>query len=617
MTPHLPIHGRIRLVAAALLASALLAAFAVGLPTAHAADPPARPNILWISLEDISPDLGCYGDAYAVTPNIDRLASQGVRFTRAFSHAGVCAPTRSGVITGMYPTTIGTHHMRCKGVPPEYVKCFTEYLRAAGYFCTNDSKTDYNFDAPDTAWDENRPGAHWRHRPKTTQPFFSVINLTTTHESQIRLPDDQLAKRRESLEPHERHDPVRAVLPPYYPDTPVTRLDWARYYDNLSFTDRQVGRILRDLEADGLADSTVVFFWGDHGRGLPRAKRWVYDSGTRIPLIVRWPGQIEAGSVREDLVCVLDFAPTLLSIAGVASPTHWQGQAFLGPARATPRKYVFAARDRMDEAYDIIRSVRDERFRYIRNYRPEVPYAQRIAYMDEMPTMREWRRMHAAGQLVGPQTIFFSAAKPIEELYDTAADPHEVRNLADDPKYAGELARLREVHERWMRDTQDLGLIAESELNERVRPNGQWSVAEAPEIQIADGRITLRCATPGASVAWQIVARDAPANGADVDDKSNAPGRSGESQPMKKGKRAKAAGNESSKESGKADGRKGAARVGANTADDRGAGASRAAPWQLYSEPIPLADVQRGAILRVKACRLGYRDSEFVARTLP
>ncbi|HEX5105036.1 MAG TPA: sulfatase, partial [Pirellulaceae bacterium] len=312
-----------------------------------------RPNILWISLEDISPNLGCYGDEYAVTPNIDRLAAEGCRYTQAFSHAGVCAPTRSGIITGMYPTSIGTHYMRCKGVPPSHVKCFTEYLRSRGYYCTNDNKTDYNFDSPLTAWDDNRKGAHWRNRPSKETPFFCVINLTTTHESQIRLPEAQLENRRKTLSADELHDPAKAPLPPYYPDTPVVRRDVANYYDNLTWTDREVGRILKQLADDGLADSTIVFFWGDHGWGMPRGKRWIYDSGIRVPLVVRWPGQLQPGSASDELVAFVDLAPTMLSLAGAPIPKHLQGQAFLGEQKAPPREYIYAARDRMDETLDI------------------------------------------------------------------------------------------------------------------------------------------------------------------------------------------------------------------------------------------------------------------------
>lgn len=463
-----------------------------------------RPNFLWISIEDTSPDLGCYGDTYAVTPNLDRLASQGCRYTNCFTHAGVCAPSRSGIITGMYPTSMGTQFMRCKGVPPAYVKCFTEYLRAAGYYCTNDVKTDYNFDPPLTAWDDSRRGAHWRNRPTKETPFFAVINLTESHESQIRLPEAQLEARRKTLAPHELHDPAKAPLPPYYPETLRVRRDMANVYDNITYVDKMIGGILKDLEDDGLVDSTVVFFWGDHGRGLPRSKRWIYDSGTHTPLIIRWPGKLAPGSVNDELIAFIDFAPTLLNLAGIEIPKHMQGRAFLGEKLSPPREYVYAARDRMDEALDIIRGVRDKRFHYIRNYRPDLPYAQHIAYMDEMPTMQEWRRLAAERKLEGPQWIFFAPTKPIEELYDTKNDPHEINNLADNPQHAAELARLRAAHEKWRAETGDLGLIPEAVLNEERRPGGKWSTTADPEAFFKLGKITLRCSTDGASIAYRV-----------------------------------------------------------------------------------------------------------------
>src|SRR5262245_5216487 len=359
----------------------------------------SQPNILWISAEDISPDLGSYGNAYAHTPNLDRLASEGARFANAFSVAPVCAPSRSGIITGMYPTSIGSHHMRSKAVPPAGVKAFTEYLRAAGYYCSNDSKTDYNFEAPPshapplTVWDESSRTAHWRNRAPG-QPFFAVFNLTITHESQIRTSPEDFARNTAGLKPETRHDPAKAVLPPYYPDTPIVRNDWARYHDLITAMDLQAAKLLKELEEDGLTEKTVVFFWGDHGRGLPRAKRWLYESGIRVPLIVRWPGKIQPGMVREDLVSLLDLGPTVLSLAGVPIPAHMQGQAFLGPGAAPPRRYVFAHRDRMDESYDMMRTVHDGRYHYIRNFFPGRPYAQYIAYMEEMPTMKEMRRVY-------------------------------------------------------------------------------------------------------------------------------------------------------------------------------------------------------------------------------
>ena len=395
----------------------------------------ARPNILWISVEDISPDLGCYGDKNAVTPTIDRLAAEGVRFTRCFTHAGVCAPSRSGLITGCYPPSIGTHHMRCQGVPPDDVKCFPEYLRQAGYYCTNNVKTDYQFDVPATAWDESSNKADWRGRDQG-QPFFSVINFITTHESQIRDPSKLTQTLVAALKPEQRHDPAKMIVPPFYPDTPVVRRDIANYYDNITAVDGQVAAVLKRLEENGLAEDTIVWFWGDHGRGMPRYKRWLYDTGLHVPLIVHVPEKwrkhvrpdnadaLKPGSTIDDLTAFVDFAPTVLSLAGLPKKEHFQGQAFFGPHRAVkPREHVYGHRDRMDETYDLIRTVRDKRFRYVRNFMPWQPYSQDIAYMNEMPTMQEWRRLHAEGKLTGPAADWFRKEKPVEELYDTEADP--------------------------------------------------------------------------------------------------------------------------------------------------------------------------------------------------
>lgn len=483
------------------------------------ANPPSRPNILWISCEDISPDLGCYGDPYAVTPHLDRLAAQGVRFTHCFTHAGVCAPSRSGLITGMYPPSIGTHHMRCKGVPPDEVRCFPEYLRAAGYYCTNNVKTDYQFDAPLSAWDENSNRADWRGR-RPGQPFFCVINLTTTHESQIRSPSPATQQLVARLTASERHDPHRAVVPPYYPDTPLVRRDLANYYDNITAMDRQVGDILRRLQDDGLWEETIIWFWSDHGRGLPRCKRWLYDSGTRVPLIIRvpekWralarpdqPESLAAGQVCDDLVAFVDFAPTVLSLAQVPIPKHFQGQAFWGPQAQPPRQYVYGHRDRMDETYDLIRTVRDRRYRYFRNFLPDLSYGQDIAYMNEMPTMQDLRRLHRAGQLSGPPALFFRPTKPVEELYDLEADPHELHNLAEDPQHRDTLLRLRAACLRWMTEIGDVGLIPEPEFDELQRPGGRWAVTAAPLVDdqpSAQGRtITLSSPTPGSRVVYSL-----------------------------------------------------------------------------------------------------------------
>lgn len=491
------------------LASA--AAVAVGLPAA--ADSPVKPpNILWISAEDISPDLGCYGDAYASTPTIDAFAEGAIRYERAYSHSGVCAPSRSGIITGMYPTSIGTQHMRCSGIPPAEAKCFPEYLRAAGYFTSNHTKTDYQFDSPLSAWDQNGKDAHWRNRAEG-QPFFSVFNLTVCHESQVRNHSPEFRKRIDGLGDR-KHDPAQAPVPPYHADTAATRADWAQYYDIISLMDDEAKEILAQLEADGLAEDTIVWFWGDHGRGLTRCKRWLYESGTRVPLLVRVPEKYRAWvrpgapeslgpGANDEMVCFIDFAPTMLSLAGVPIPDHMQGQAFLGRAEAPPRQYIYGARDRMDEAYDLIRTVRDKQYRYFRNYMPYVTYAQHIQYMDEMPMLQDLRRLHAEGKLRPEQERWFAPAKPLEELYDVEADPHELNDLADDPQFLAVLTRMREAHQQWMEDTADLGLIPEPLLDQAKWPDGNVPQCAAVQLALSDSRIAASCTTPGASINFR------------------------------------------------------------------------------------------------------------------
>jgi uncharacterized sulfatase len=451
--------------------------FASFLPFAlHAAD--ARPNIVWIVGEDMGPELGCYGDAQAITPNMDRLAREGARFTHCFTHAPVCAPSRSGLITGQYPTTIGTHHMRSKLIKPP--PAFTSLLRKAGYFVAWPGKTDFNFDVPTDAFDST--GDWTRKLPK--QPFFAYVNFVDSHESSIRMMD-KFERFTANLKPEERHDPAKMRVPPYHPDTPEVRRDLANYYDLVTAVDHKVGAVLKFLEEQGVATNTVVLLTGDHGRGLSRSKRWVYDSGIHVPLIVRWPGKIKAGTVRDDLVSFIDFAPTMLALAEVQSPKSkvqsripggadsafelyppMQGIVFLGP-QAQERKYIFAARDRMDETYDRIRAVRSKQFQYIRNFEPQLPYSQRIAYMDEMPTMQVWRRLNAEGKLNDVQKLFFAPTKPKEELYDCDADPHEIHNLADSPRHQGVLKEMRAALDHWIEQTHDLGAVPEAELIKR------------------------------------------------------------------------------------------------------------------------------------------------------
>lgn len=421
----------------------------------------ARPNILWVSLEDIGPELGCYGDRYARSPNVDKLAAEGIRYDRAFTHAAVCAPARCGIITGVYPTTTGGNNMRCRTILPKHVRCFPQYLREAGYFCSNHRKTDYQFRHAPSTWDRNPRKDHWWRARKDGQPFFVVVNLTSTHESRIRGGQPRLPAG-------EKHDPAKARIPAYHPDTPVVRQAWANYYDNITATDKVVGDILKQLAEDGLDEETIVFFWGDHGSGMTRGKRWVYDSGTRVPIVVRVPAKWRRyakaeppGSAVGDFAQFLDLAPTVLSLAGVTVPAHMQGRAFLGPQRGEAPAYFFAFRDRMDERYDMIRMCRDKEFMYVRNYRWWRPHCQLISYMRNVPSLAEMWRLHRQGKLNAAQEIFFAPRKPKEELYDVRRDGDQVHNLAADPSHAARLATMRKRLQQWQKDTGDLGFVPE------------------------------------------------------------------------------------------------------------------------------------------------------------
>jgi N-sulfoglucosamine sulfohydrolase len=469
--------------AAVLLTAAVSLIAGAARPTAQTTAPPQRrPNIVWISNEDMSPRLGAYGDALARTPVLDRLARESVRYTHAFTTAPVCAPSRAAIITGMYQTSIGAQHMRTTedrvpelpgpylAVPPFYVKAFPEYLRAAGYYTTNRAKTDYQFGVPFTIWDDLGRNAHWHNRADKSQPFFSVFNLEVTHESQI-FPSSPARQGKPLVT-----DPAKLQVPPYYPDTPVVRDELARVYDNIADMDGQVGEILKQLDEDGLADNTIVFYWSDHGDGVPRAKRSLYDSGLRVPLMIRWPkalrSTVSPGSVRDDLVSFIDLAPTVLALAGLEIPTHLQGRALIGPGAGPAPDFVFAARDRMDIEYDMIRSARDARFLYIRNFSPELPYAGHIIYRNQSAIMQEWLRLQAEKKLTGPPALWMRTHRPAEELYDTTVDPHQINNLAAEPAHRATLARMRDAVAAWMARIGDQGLINEPEMIQRMWPGG-------------------------------------------------------------------------------------------------------------------------------------------------
>ncbi|MBZ0256690.1 sulfatase, partial [bacterium] len=336
---------------------------------AHAADDD-RPNILWITSEDNGPHMGCYGDSFADTPNLDSLAKKSVIYMNAWSTAPVCAPARTTIISGMYPPSTGSEHMRSMSHLPQGFKMYPQYLREAGYYCTNNSKEDYNLEKPGQVWDDSSKKAHFRNRADG-QPFFAIFNFTTTHESQIR-------KR-----PHKQvHDPNKVRVPAYHPDTPEVRQDWAQYYDKMTEMDAQAGEILAQLEEDGLTDNTIIFYYGDHGSGMPRSKRWPYNSGLSVPMILHIPEKYKdlrppdykRGGSSDRLVGFIDLAQTVLSLAGIKPPAHMQGHAFAGKYTQPEPEYAYGFRGRMDERYDMVRVVRNQQYLYIRNYMPHKIY---------------------------------------------------------------------------------------------------------------------------------------------------------------------------------------------------------------------------------------------------
>ncbi len=416
-----------------------------------------RPNILWITYEDTSPLLGCYGDDYAETPNLDNLAAEGIVFENAFANCPVCAPARSGLITGMYACSLGTQHMRSRYTVPDEIKFYPYYLRRAGYFCTNRHKTDYNIAGDDKQWwDQCGRDASWTNR-RPGQPFFSVVNFVTTHESRIHKP-----KKTE-------HDPRKVELPPYHPDTREFRHDWAQFYDRITEMDAQAGKVLGELERQGLSEDTIVFFYGDHGGILPRSKRFPYESGLRVPLIMRFPQKYAhlapagAGDKYAAPVSFVDLTVTAISLAGVSPPAYMQGNAICGPHKSAPDRYAFAFRGRMDERYDMARTIRDERYRYIRNYMPHLPWAQHIEYLWRAPCMRKWEQLHRRGRLKDVQNAFFEP-KPPEQLFDITGDPHCVHNLAGRAEHAVTLRRMRHMLRRKMLEIHDSGFVHEAEM---------------------------------------------------------------------------------------------------------------------------------------------------------
>ncbi len=422
-----------------------------------------RPNILWLISEDTSPDFACYGNALVKTPHFDKLASEGALYTNAFATSPVCSPARSAFMTGMYQTSIGAHHHRSHRrdgyALPDPVDIITKYFRQAGYYTCNSAglaykklgKTDWNFAPKTNPFD----GTDWSQR-KPGQPFFAQLNFSMTHRT----------FKRDERNPI---DPETVELPPYYPDHPIARRDWADYLESIQVLDMQIGVALTWLEKEGLADDTIVMYFGDHGRPHVRGKQWLYEGGIRIPMIVRWPGKIEPGTVVDDLVSSVDFAPTFLRAAGIKPPKHLQGHPFLGPGRRT-RKYVFAARDRCDGTVDRIRCIRSQRYKYIRNYYPDRPYTQFNGYKKlQYPVLTLMQVLYRKGQLTPEQARFMAASRPPEEFYDLEQDPFEMRNLADDPEYKKLLKQHRRKLDEWIKATHDRG-----EIPEKANVVGYW-----------------------------------------------------------------------------------------------------------------------------------------------
>jgi uncharacterized sulfatase len=424
---------------------------------------PKLPNIVWITSEDHGPHLGCYGDKFARTPNLDKLAKKGMIFRRAWSNAPVCAPARTTIISGLYPTSTGSEHMRSMTRLPANMHMFPHYLRMLGYYCTNRVKEDYNLEKTGKVWDDSSNKAHWKNRG-AGQAFFAVFNSTKSHESQIRNLKVKLVS-----------DPAKVRIPAYHPDTPEVREDWTRSYDTIALVDGDAGEILRELEAAGLLEDTIIIYFADHGSGMPRNKRTPLNSGLHVPMIVYFPPAwqhlaptgYQPGGRSDRLVSFVDLAPTMLSIAGSEPPAWMQGSAFAGKHIAKAPEFMHGFRGRMDERYDMQRSVTDGRYVYLRNYMPHLPAGQHVEYQFQTKTTAVWKKLFDAGKLNEAQSQFWMAPRAREELYDLQSDPDEVKNLAASDAHQKTLERLREAQREHALTIRDVGFLPEDEIHRR------------------------------------------------------------------------------------------------------------------------------------------------------
>jgi arylsulfatase A-like enzyme len=460
-------------------------------------DTPQRPpNIIWIISEDNSPFLGCYGDSLAHTPNLDRLAEQSVRIAHAYTHAPVCAPSRSALITGVYATELGTENMRCEFAIPDSIHFFPYYLRQQGYFTTNRKKKDYNIPDQAGVWDIDD---WWKLDEalvgrEAGQPFFLMFNTWMSHEGKMHGDDaesaDYMRSAYEAITRDSIDEDLLATLlkrpthvppAPYHPDLPAVHEDWNRYYNRVSMMDYEVGLLLDQLEAQGLLDSSIVFYFSDHGGVLGRSKRFPFESGLRVPMLVHVPAAYahlkmgEPGTVSERLVRFVDLAPTVLSLAGAELPPHLRGRAFMGTSTQSAPRYALGYRSRMDERIDLVRTISDGAYRYQRHYLPQRPYGQHVTYLWKAKHLPAWQAAYEAGTLSPVEAAFFEP-RAAEALYHTAQDPHEIDNLIDDPAYEATAQRLRQALDSALAETQDLGFIPEIEVMRRAGTQAphQW-----------------------------------------------------------------------------------------------------------------------------------------------
>lgn len=470
-----------------------------------------QPNIIWLVAEDQSPDFfPMYGDSTISLPNLEALANDGVVFDNAYSPVPVCAPARSSIITGMYPTTLGTHNMRTHapwtpdnrpqiGIPsyspivPQGVKMFTEYLRKEGYYCANGPKEDYNFEKTDAAWDESSKDRHWRKR-KEGQPFFTVFNFGVCHESQI------WKRGKDSL----FVDPMNVSVPPYFPDNDIIRHDLAVNYSNLKRLDDQIGEIIGQLKEDGLYENSIIFFYGDHGGPFPRHKRALYETGLKVPMFIKFSENEKAGNRDDRFISFIDLAPTVLSMAGIAPPKVMQGVAQFGTFEVVKKpRYTFHSSDRFDGLYDRLRAVRSQHYKYIKNFDSNTSNAMPVAYREQMPMMQELRRLYAKGELNAEQSLWFNTPKPEEELYDVLNDPYELNNLADKQELQDTLLHLRKVLNDWMATTKDLGKYPEKELLNKWLPDGNQPQLPPLEMENREDGVVLFSKQHDATIVWK------------------------------------------------------------------------------------------------------------------